>query len=123
MTGDCGVCLCGESDGPADFWVVVYPKSRKEHKCTECGKVIPKGVIYQRVSYKFDGDISCCKTCSICAEIRAAFYCDTELIGEFWSQIEDYVFPDLTITCYDRLTTPEAKTELRRRWQEWKGLL
>jgi hypothetical protein len=34
--------------------------------------------------------------------------------------MRDYVFPEMTTTCYDRLKTPEAKVELQRRWAEWK---
>lgn len=31
------------------------PKARKDHKCTWCGKLIPKGTIYNYSSGVFDG--------------------------------------------------------------------
>jgi hypothetical protein len=38
-----------------------------------------------------------------------------------WPDMEE-VFGKLTTSCFDKLQTPEAKAELRRRWMEWKGL-
>lgn len=117
---DCNACLYGEPDGTPEFWNVTTPKARKLHKCYECNKEICIGEHYQRVSYKSDGEVTSCCTCLICAEIRKAFYCDIEIIGEFWSQMSDYVFPELTTGCLDRLQTPQAKAYLLARWNEWK---
>ena len=120
---DCGVCL-GEWDGDSpEFFDVRTPKARKPHSCSECGKVIAKGDVYQRTCGKNDGDFWTYDTCLICAEIRAAFSCNGESLGGMmWEDFRDYVFPEMTTTCFDRLKTPEAKAELRRRWMEWKGL-
>jgi hypothetical protein len=125
---DCGVCIGGyDCDGYPEFSDFSWPKARKEHKCGDCNKTIPKGEKYQRWAGKFDGEMFTEKRCAICVEIRDAFTC-TESDqtgppnGELWSDIAEYMFPHLTTACFDKLQTPEAKAELRRRWMEWRGL-
>jgi hypothetical protein len=125
---DCGVCIGGyDCDGYAEIYETRWPKARKEHRCGECARVIPKGEVYQRVSGKFDGEFFDDITCSQCAEIRSAFTC-TERdqtgppAGELWSDIKEMMFPHLTTACFDKLQTPEAKTFLRAQWMRWKGI-
>jgi hypothetical protein len=36
--------------------------------------------------------------------------------------MQDYVFPEFSLACLEKLKTPEAKAELQRRWMQWKGL-
>lgn len=121
---DCGACIGGSyCDGMAEFYNTTTPKAAKKHHCGECGKVIEIGENYQKVSYKFDGYLQSEKTCSICAEIRDGFTCGIPPAhGELWNEIIEYVFPQLTTGCYDKLKKPEAKAELQRRWLKWKGL-
>jgi hypothetical protein len=121
---DCGVCIGGgDYDGTPEFCNVEYPKARKVHRCTECRMDIPKGVQYQRVSGKCDGDIFTEKTCCPCAEIRDAFTCDgvPPEYGKLWEEMESS-FPTLTTGCLESLETPEAKRFLLDRWRKWKGL-
>jgi len=35
--------------------------------------------------------------------------------------MHDYVFPELTTGCLEKLTTAAAKQYLMERWREWKG--
>jgi hypothetical protein len=121
---DCGVCIYSDCDeyGYSDFCYVDVRKARKPHRCCECGKQIEAGEKYEHSRSKFDGDFSSCDTCLICVEIGEAFYCDGRMIGGgLWDNM-DYVMDRLTTSCFDKLKTPEAKAELRRRWIEWKGL-
>jgi hypothetical protein len=84
------------------------------------------GQKYRRTAGKFDGEFFMEINCGICVEIREAFTCwedgSAYCLGELWSDMASVVFPALTTACFDKLTTPEAKAELRRRWMEWKGL-
>jgi len=121
---DCGVCIGdGDIDGFAEFCDITRPKARKDHHCEECGRVIPKGAVYVRHVGKFDGDLFCVKTCVVCNEIADAFSCEYGVAhGQLWSEMEA-VFSRLTTTCFDKLSTSEAKTYLRQRWMQWRGLL
>lgn len=125
---DCGVCIGGyDADGMPEFHEVRWPKARKDHRCEDCNEVIPKGIVYQRYSGKFDGEFYDIITCSICSEIRSAFTCSEydqtgPPPGELWADIAEMMFPRLTTACFEKLETPQAKEFLRTRWMRWKGL-
>jgi len=68
----------------------------------------------------YDGSAHTYKTCPVCAEIAKAFQCDARIPGELWEGMYE-VMGSITTGCFDRLSTPEAKAELERRWMEWKG--
>lgn len=134
---DCGVCLtmdCDEIAFDIDQELVVSDGSIK---CCECNKKIPKDVKYEVATLYFgDQDAEeeegadetserwsdTYKTCVICAEIAEAFYCGGRVYGGCLWDSMDYVWEELTTSCFDKLQTPEAKAELRRRWIVWKGL-
>lgn len=121
---DCGVCVMADCDEPFEFSVRTFPVARKEHKCSECNKVIQRGEKYERVVGKYDGDIEAFKTCLVCAEIADTFSCDGRMYGGyFWESFDEgECWQALTTGCFTKLKTPEAKAELQRRWMEWKGL-
>lgn len=122
---DCGVCVGGWDGEPATFLETrIVKRARKQHVCSECGDFIPVGGSYQTASGMNDGDFWTYKTCLVCTEIRAAFSCNGITYGGiFWEDFNDGdCWSALNVSCFDRLTTPEAKAELQRRWMEWKGL-
>src|ERR1700722_6694306 len=120
---DCGVCVYSDSDGEScDFMHEEIRKARKPHTCCECRKTINIGERYEHVRFKFDGEVNNCDTCLICVEIAEAFYCDGRVLNEGLWENMSYVMAELTTSCFDKLTFPEAKSELRRRWMEWKGI-
>lgn len=120
---ECGVCIYSDCDEPCEFADVSMRKARKPHKCSECGRRINPGEKYEHYWGKFDGEVSAIDTCAVCAEIADAFYCDGRLYGGgLWESMEQ-VMGSLTTTCFDKLTSPEAKVYLRERWMQWKGLL
>lgn len=120
----CGISLGGaDYDGSAEFYTCENVKARKDHRCEECWRVIPKGEKYERTSMKFDGDVSTIKTCIQCAEIRDAFR-DPEgefIMGELWEQMREK-FSEFTTGCLQELVTPEAKRFVLDKWRKWKGL-
>jgi hypothetical protein len=123
IMGTCSVSFGMEAEEMCAFWEAKIKRARKVHTCEECRKPINIGDRYESLAYVFDGSFNHEKKCLICAEIRDAFlesgsaYCP----GYMWTDIRDYVFPEMTTACFDRLKTPEAKAELQRRWMEWKG--
>lgn len=120
------VCLGGyESDGSFEFESLYTPRARKDFRCEECRRLIPKGTQYQKYSGKFEGDLFSTKTCLQCVEISAAYRCDhgAMVIGELWTDIRDQMFPNgFTTGCLEKLTTAAAKALILERWREWKGL-
>lgn len=120
---DCGVCITHDFDGPADVWESRIRTARKPHKCCECGGAIEAKKRYEYYTVLYDGSWSHHATCLICAEIAEAFCCDGRFFGNLWNEFyEDDIWPSLTTACFDKLQSPEAKAELRRRWMEWKRL-
>ena len=117
---NCGVCIYSDADGYSEFADVSMRKARKPHRCSECGKTISPGDRYEHYWGKYDGEVCAIDTCAVCAEIADAFYCDGRMYGGGLWESMWYVFPDLKTSCFDKLYTPEAKEELRRRWIEWK---
>lgn len=120
---DCGVCVysgLGESSS-YDFHATRVVVGRKRHHCCECGRRIEVGERHVTHSGRYDGDFFSVRCCLICDEIADAFSCDGRLYGNFWDAMWD-VYEYLNVSCFDRLQTPEAKAELRRRWMKWKGL-
>jgi len=137
---DCGVCLYSnenEWEGYIDDVEIV--SLDHEVKCCECNKAIPAGSKLEKALWMAEGEYEEAErdedgelietepkppiyTCLICAEIANAFYCDCRVYcSDLWDALSE-VFSELSPSCYDRLTTPEAKRELQRRWMEWKGL-
>ena len=119
---DCGVCLSHDVVGHSEFYNSETRKARKQHKCCECGRSISPGDEYIVSSGKYEGEFFSVKTCATCDEILRAFSCGGGCLHEcLWDDMHDYVFPELTTGCLEKLTTAAAKQYLMERWREWKG--
>lgn len=119
---DCGVCISGyDGDGDCIGYRCVIVHARKEWACSECGAVIPRKSLYEYASWFYEGGgHGNAKTCVVCAEIADAFMCSGRYHGSVLWELMDDAYPSLTTACFERLNTPQAKAELKRRWQEWK---
>lgn len=124
----CNVCIGSsilDCDGSPEFYSVTNPKARKEYKCCECRRVIPKGTVYERSSGKFDGALYSDKTCLDCVDVRTVFSCGEvpPAPGCLWQEMRDYAFYDLTTAseCFQKLN-PSAKALCLAKWRTWKGL-
>lgn len=53
-----------------DVFSQAIVKARKQHKCCECGTIIPQGHMYERSAGVWDGTGMTYHTCPSCAEIR-----------------------------------------------------
>lgn len=91
-------CVCYTDTGPAAFYYDTRPLARKEHKCTECRRVIKKGERYENVRGKWDDGVATIKTCVCCLAIRdlmeARLGCFCWAHGTLWDGIYealDYV--------------------------------
>ncbi len=113
--------LGGGDDDPPSVFNSSIVKAAKEHTCTECDEVIPKGVRYELAKGCWDSHWSTYKTCLSCVEIRDHFACESGyLFGEVWSQIEESFFPDMKAggPCMEGLS-PAAKGRLFERRLKW----
>lgn len=91
MTGNCS-CVYVEPDTPIHCYEIKTPKARKVHTCCECGKEIEPGQEYEHVRGRWDGpDFETFKTCSVCLEIRDAFFCH----GWYYSMMYEYLYEHL----------------------------
>ena len=122
---DCNVCIGGaEFDGQMEMYDVKIVRTRKDHRCVECNRAIPKGTECERISGKWEGEFSTSHTCLDCMNIRDGLSCgDGMVIGELWQEIADCeVFERMTTACIAKVPTASAKAYLIKRWQRWKGL-
>src|SRR5271154_1617951 len=60
------MCRIEHSDGQSEVWVPTDRKARKDHRCTECGRAIKAGEMYQHVFSVTNGDAGVEKTCRHC---------------------------------------------------------
>lgn len=122
-TGDCNLCLVYPGDDFAEDFSQYENIAPLDFKCSECVRIIETGQTYQVTRILQEGERSTYRTCLVCAEIRAAFSCDGEMLGGvFWENLEE-VFEDFNSGCLNKLKTPEAKRFLVEQWQKWKGLV
>ena len=112
---DCGVCLTYNGGGECTGYRRVVVHAGQDWDCDECGVKIPRKSQYELASGFNEGSHWQTKTCLTCSEIAEAFYCSGRWHGSLWDAMED-VITSLNTSCFERLRTPAAKQELRRRW-------
>lgn len=118
---DCDVCL-GGYDGTVEFFYEREQVARKQHKCEECGEIIPVGATYKRIGGKCEGYMWHEKACALCVEINKVFSCGNGTVwGNFWEDMWDYVLPGLTVhsPCFNKLSMP-ARAKVTEKWWKWK---
>ena len=62
--------MCFYYDEYAEVYREKDVKARKEHKCSECYKVIQKNELYKYIFTIFQGDASAIKICPVCQNKR-----------------------------------------------------
>lgn len=125
MNCSCVYVPLGDSE-IAWFHNLTNPVARIKHTCSECGGAINPGDRYERSVGNWGGDFSTFKTCSVCAEIRNAFFCEGYFYGMVWEDLSlhlhelDGAVPD----CVADLS-PSARdkvcAEIEKIWkEEWR---
>ena len=121
------VCIaiddCGE--GNAFYTESIIGRSRKPHRCCECGETIPVGGSYLRAAGKGEGEVFTTSTCLPCAEIRRAFCCGGWIFGELESQMREQVFEVWQkfgpYDCLAKLESRAARDRAMQWFHEWRG--
>ena len=94
--------LVYETDGE---WGITRDRThtaRTEHKCSECGRKIIIGEVYEYSWGVWSGEQDTYKTCSDCLSARKAFFGSQWVYGMIW----DYIFEeeDFPVNVLDKLT-------------------
>lgn len=123
MSDECGCVYMSDDGDRATFSETTRPIARREHKCYECGEVIPRGAKYERVSGLWDREMSTFKTCLTCVEIRNELCCDGWVYGFLWEAIDEYFGEGgKPFGCINKLESVAAKTKLADAYREWLEL-
>lgn len=73
-------------DNPPTIYECREVKGRKEHKCSECLRVIEKGERHEYAKGLWNGDFSDFRTCKTCCdmrdEIKLTCYCHGQMMDE-----------------------------------------
>jgi len=64
------MCMVETADETVNMLYDATVTARKNHKCSECSRVIAKGEQYLLERYAFDGEITTSKTCAHCQVVR-----------------------------------------------------
>ena len=52
-----------------EFYEESHPVARREHRCCECRRPIPKGAKYRRIAGKWDGEFDTFSQCARCERV------------------------------------------------------
>lgn len=63
-----------EIEGYNEFETATWPKARKQHDCCACELPIRVGDIYERIAFKWEGQVECLKRCLRCSAIASALH-------------------------------------------------
>jgi hypothetical protein len=94
-------------EGP-EFYTEKIIKARKQHKCNECRGMINKGEKYERVTGKWDGNVSTYKTCLDCLSIRKQFFSNGWSFSDMLWDLKDHIVETdagLSQECIAKLTS------------------
>lgn len=102
----CG-CVYVENDADLmSFYSARTHRARKAHFCVECHGVIQPGELYEYIAARWDGDFTVTKTCGICLDVRAAFFCGNVTHGSMWNDLGYH------IETFDGEIAPDCLAEL-----------
>lgn len=99
------------------------PKARKEHKCTECKRVIKQGESYLYEVTLYDGDLDTWKTCSDCEAIREEFFKSGYIYGEILFYLLEHIYNsegDISERCISSLPRGARETVCRLIEDYWE---
>lgn len=87
---DCATVFC-DIDDRAIMLSVTRPKARKQHKCTECKRIIAKGEQYLCEKTLYVGTIETWKTCQDCESIRDNLFSGGYYYGEIIYMLNEHI--------------------------------
>ena len=126
---ECGVCIGGNFGFEIEDYSRTITTSRRNWACCECGRIIPAGVEYEKVTgADEEGDSVFFRTCLDCMNIAEGLSCGERCHSRLWEDLEECGYEDepafdsFSEACVAKVKTASAKAYLVERWRIWKGL-
>lgn len=116
-------CIEVDHDGFAELLAIEERRAKKQHKCTECKKIIKPKETYTYEKTMYDGDTEEWKTCLDCLSVREAFFCHGFILGEIWSLLWDHFMNDGIDDCFGKKVlklTEGAKEKVLKLMDEYR---
>ena len=106
MECDCTVFADVENQNTHMFSEAESRKARKEHKCSECGRIIITGEQYIYDSGVWEGEVGTYKTCQDCKSIRDVFFRDGWYFTMLWEELNNHLWEvdEVSASCMLGLT-------------------
>lgn len=106
---DCSCIWVDSGDDMPEIHSEYDYTAKKQHKCSECGRIIMPGEKYEYVFGVWDGIPSIYKTCRDCQSVRNAFFCEGWLYSMIWDNVWEHlreINGNLESDCLLSLTKP-----------------
>jgi hypothetical protein len=127
---ECELSLMDAGDGePIEGFKQKFIAHAVAIECYECKRLITAGTVHEVVTGECDGDEIEWHTCPDCFQIAEGIGDGARLYGMLWEDLEEVggedsggSFEHFTSGCLAKVETASAKTYLRERFLQWKGL-
>ena len=107
---DCA-CVYVDVDQYPEFFEEKKRKAIKQHKCSECRRMIDLGEIYSYIVGKWEGHFDTFKMCTDCLSIRESFFCEGFSFGGMMESLGEHIDSsngEISGDCIKNLT-PKAR--------------
>lgn len=111
--------MCSISDDYPEIYKERARVAKKEHKCSECSRLILTGEKYRSAFMVFESHPAAFKTCRHCRVGQQWLLdnCGTFAHGGLMEEMEEHIgeYPDIAFGLY------RIKVGMRRRWRSFSG--
>ena len=114
------MCMIDNTDGMVTELHSETRKAVKEHKCSECRRLIGKGELYLHEGYVWDGKKHTHKTCRHCQVVRD--WLSAECGGWCYGSVEEDIWDHVNDGYYGKAVVMLA-VGMRRYWRTKDGRL
>jgi len=112
-----GECIVVDYDSHGETHVETRKlRGRKEYRCCECHRVIPKSVRHERATYvggDFDGWCHV-RTCELCVSVRNSLFKGGYVHEELWERIRDHFGDSGLVGCDESWLDPPTHPIVRK---------
>lgn len=112
------MCMIDGSDDRVNLLAEDWRTARKDHKCGECARVIPKGELYLVERWVYDGSATTHKTCRHCHRVRA--WLGNECGGWIYGSVREDILEHVHEGYYG-VSVKMMAIGMQRKWQREDG--
>lgn len=124
-------CACIGSEYDEGGWSFepseTYPVAKKNWKCCECGRQIPKGEKYYCLTGKWHGEFFVERMCMDCRSVTEHLFCGFTF-GQVWEDLRDHLYDTGGEISWEKVArlTPAAREKvcamIEDVWRREKGV-